>query len=135
MILACVAPSPDNLELAQRARRFVQTNLFDPDLGTERLQRELGMSRSRLRPAGSRAISSTGACSMPTPHLPMPATIVALSTLRSSAVSTTRQNSSRAFKREFGYSPGDVRAGAKDWPPSRPDIELQKLPQANDWAC
>jgi AraC-like DNA-binding protein len=54
MILACVAPSPDNLELAQdpvlleRARRFVQTNLFDPDLGAERLQRELGMSRSRL---------------------------------------------------------------------------------------
>lgn len=57
MILACVAPSSDRREearapitttLLERARRFVQANLFNPDLGSTTMQRELGLSRSRL---------------------------------------------------------------------------------------
>ena len=34
--------------LIERARRFAQANLFDRDLGSPMMQRELGLSRARL---------------------------------------------------------------------------------------
>ena len=57
MLQACIAPSPERLEeaenaissvLLERARRYIQTHLADPNLGSTELMRELGISRSRL---------------------------------------------------------------------------------------
>ncbi len=57
MILACVSPSTDHTEAAEgpianvlleRARQLVHSRLLDPNLGSELVRRELGISRTRL---------------------------------------------------------------------------------------
>lgn len=142
MILACVAPSPDNLEHAQdpittvlleRARRFVQTNLFNPDLGATIMQRELGVSRARLY----RLFEPYGGVAHYIQHRRLLDAHAALADAsdRRRIVDIAAQRGfndgaefSRAFKRAFGYTPSDVRAGAQDGPPSRPDTTLQTTP-------
>jgi len=139
MILACVAPSPDKLEEAQepitavlleRARRFVQTNLFDPDLDATTMQRELGMSRSKLY----RLFESSGGVARYIQHRRLLDAHAALADPdnRLRIIDIAEQHGfndgaefSRAFRREFGYSPSEVRAGMMEGPPSRPKSDLQ----------
>jgi len=127
MILACVAPSLDNLEHAQepittvlleRARRFVQTNLFNPDLDATIMQRELGMSRSRLY----RLFEPSGGVAHYIQHRRLLDAHAALADAndRRRIVEIAQQYGfndgaefSRAFRREFGYSPSEVRTGGK----------------------
>jgi AraC-like DNA-binding protein len=139
MILACVAPSPDKLEearepitavLLERARRFVQTNLFNPDLDATTMQRELGMSRSKLY----RLFESSGGVARYIQHRRLLDAHAALADTdnRLRIVDIAEQHGfndgaefSRAFRREFGYSPSEVRAGMMEGPPSRPSSDLQ----------
>ena len=141
MILACVAPSSDKHEQAQapitvalleRARHFVQTNLFNPDLGTTTMRRELGLSRSRLyrlfEPAGGvasyirhkRLLDAHAALA----DFTNPRRIVEIGEQYGFS---SAAEFSRAFKREFGYTPSEVRAGLKGNPPRQASIDLSTI--------
>ena len=123
MIDACVAPTPDriaaaltpiNSTLLERARETVQTNLMSPSLGVDSICRELGISRSRLyrlfeelggvvhyirsrRLLDAHRVLSGGADNRP---------IVEIAAERGFL---DPADFSRAFKREFGYSPREAR--------------------------
>ncbi|WP_244466846.1 helix-turn-helix domain-containing protein [Devosia geojensis] len=133
MLLACVAPSPDRLEeagnmianvLLERARRYIQANLHDPELGARGLLRELGVSRSRLY----RLFEPSGGVM----HYIQRRRLLAAHSMLADANNRRRifeiaesccfadgADFSRAFRREFGCSPSDVRAGTAhvvpDW--------------------
>jgi AraC-like DNA-binding protein len=145
MILACIAPTPDHLEeandqianvLLERARRFVQANMLDPDLGAASLQRELGVSRSRLyrlfEPHGGvvhyiqhrRLLDAYAALADPNDHR----RILDIAEERGF---TDGAEFSRAFKREFGYSPSEVRAPGGTTRPSRVLIDLGAMAPAD----
>ena len=127
MIVACIAPCPDHLEqaadlianvLLERVRSFVQANIVSPDLGVARLQRELGVSRSRLyrlfEPYGGvhhyiqhrRLLHAYSALADPNDHR----RILDIAEERGF---DDAAEFSRAFRREFGHSPSDVRAAGK----------------------
>jgi AraC-like DNA-binding protein len=132
MLLACAAPSPDRLSEAhepistamlERARRFVQAHLFDPDLDAEGLLRELGISRSRLY----RLFETSGGVVHYIQHRRLLGAHAALADPndRRRILDIAEEHGfsdgaefSRAFKREFGYCPSEVRAGVKDRPAS-----------------
>ncbi|MBW9114015.1 helix-turn-helix transcriptional regulator [Rhizobium cauense] len=123
MILACASstghPStvPEqltSLPLKERVHRFVQSNLMSPDLTTDRLCRELGVSRTRLyqvfEPEGGvhhyiqrRRLLSAHATLSDTANR-RPIVDIALEAGFSSAA-----HFSRAFSKEFGYSPREAR--------------------------
>jgi AraC-like DNA-binding protein len=133
MLLACIAPSPDRLEeagsmissvLLERARRYVQANLHDPELGSRGLLRELGVSRSRLY----RLFEPSGGVM----HYIQRRRLLAAHSMLADANDRRRifeiaesccfadgADFSRAFRREFGCSPSDVRSGTThsvpDW--------------------
>lgn len=128
MILACVAPCSDHVEAAreplttmllERARRCVQSKLYDPAFDAETLRRELGISRTRLyrlfEPSGGvkryiqhrRLLDAHSALADPNDHR----RIFEIADERGFADGA---EFSRAFKREFGYSPSDVRMGAHE---------------------
>ena len=140
MILACVAPSSDKVEqapitvaLLERAQRFVQTNLFNPDLGSKTMQRELGLSRSRLyrlfEPSGGvasyirhrRLLDAHAALA----DFTNPRRIVEIGEQYGFS---SAAEFSRAFKREFHYTPSEVRAGFKGGTPRQPSIDLNAIP-------
>ncbi len=139
MILACVAPSPDKLQqapvtvtLLERARRFVQANLFNPDLGSNSMQRELGLSRSRLY----RLFEPSGGVANYIRHRRLLDAHAALADFTSSRriVEIGEQygfssaaDFSRAFKREFRYTPSEVRAGFKGSSPRQSSIDLDTI--------
>jgi AraC-like DNA-binding protein len=144
MILACIAPTLDHLEeandpianvLLDRARRFVQAHVFDPDLGAESLQRELGVSRSRLyrlfEPYGGvihyiqhrRLLDAYAALADPNDHR-------RILDIAEEHGFTDGAEFSRAFRREFGYSPSDVRAPGRTSRASRVPIDLRVTPPA-----
>ena len=123
MILTCVSSSAadstvaephSNWALMERMRRFVQRNLMSPDLTTERLCRELGVSRTRLyqllEPDGGihhyiqrrRLLSAHAALSDITNRQQIGD--IAFAVGFSSAA-----HFSRAFSKEFGYSPREAR--------------------------
>ncbi|MDI7861609.1 helix-turn-helix domain-containing protein [Rhizobiaceae bacterium n13] len=141
MILACVSMSRDHVEgasdpistvLLERARRVVQTRLLDARLDAETLRRELGISRTRLyrmfEPSGGvrryiqhrRLLDAHSALSDPND----PRRILDIAEERGF---TDGAEFSRAFKREFGYSPSDVRMGIKGKLQSKPSPELQVI--------
>ena len=127
MILACVAPSPDHLDeagdpianvLLERARRFVQANIIAPELSAITLQRELGLSRSRLY----RLFERHGGVVRYIQHRRLLDAHAALADpndcrrildIAEERGFTDGAEFSRAFKREFGYSPSEVRRGGK----------------------
>lgn len=133
MLLACVAPSPDRLEeagkmitnlLLERARRYVQAHLFDPELCTRDLLRELGVSRSRLyrlfEPTGGivhyiQRRRLLAAHSM----LADPDDPRRIFEIAESCCFPDGADFSRAFRREFGCSPSDVRSGVTHATPDR----------------
>lgn len=141
MILACIAPSPDHLceaddpftdVLLQRACRFVQANMFSTGLGAASLQRELGVSRSRLyrmfEPHGGvvryiqhrRLLNAHGA-------LAGAGDLRSITDIAEEHGFTDGAGFSRAFKREFGYSPSEVRTRHKRSAPRRPDAGLEAV--------
>ena len=136
MIDACIAPTADriaaaltpiNATLLERARENVQNNLMSPALGVDSICRELGISRSRLyrlfedlggvvhyirsrRLLDAHRVLSGGIDNRP---------IVEIAAERDFL---DPADFSRAFKREFGYSPREARLQKR--PPS------QHLPEA-----
>ncbi|MBB3659228.1 AraC-like DNA-binding protein [Rhizobium sp. BK650] len=140
MILACVSPSADNaltashpiaVTLLDRAQKIIQSRLFDPSLGAETLERELGVSRSRLyrmfEPFGGvkhyiqhrRLLDAHAALANPSDQR----RILDLAEQRCFSDGT---EFSRAFKREFGYSPTDVRIGRRSNFPCRQAPALEE---------
>lgn len=141
MILACIAPSPDHLEearapmsnmLLERARQYVNANLYNPDLGNEMLCRVLGISRSRLyrlfEPSGGvmryilhrRLVDAHSKLADPS------------ETRRIFEIAEQRgfndgAEFSRAFRREFGYSPTEVRSRGLGAIPARPVADLASV--------
>ena len=123
MIDACIAPTTDriaaaltpiNATLLERARETVQNNLMSPTLGVDSICRDLGISRSRLyrlfedlggvvhyirsrRLLDAHRVLSAGTDSRP---------IVEIAAERDFL---DPADFSRAFKREFGYSPREAR--------------------------
>ena len=134
MILACTTRSADHIKDGQepitatlfaRARRFIQSKLFDATFDAETLRREMGISRTRLyrlfEPYGGvahyiqhrRLIDAHLALTDPGDQR----LIAEIAEQRGFSDGT---EFSRAFKREFGYSPSDVRKGGKNSAPSKP---------------
>ena len=123
MIDACIAPTQDrlaaatvpiNATLLERAREMVQHNLLSPTLGVDEICHELGVSRSRLyrlfeglggvvhyirsrRLLDAHRVLSAGSEDR---------TIVEIAAERDFL---DPADFSRAFKREFGYSPKEAR--------------------------
>lgn len=130
MILACLAPSSDRLDEAQRpidatlrerARRLIQEELLSPRLNVELLCKRLGVSRSRLyrlfEPAGGIA-HYIRARRLLDAHVSLADT---QDQRRIADIAADRgfldaAEFSRAFKREFGYTPSDVRRDASRGP-------------------
>lgn len=123
MIDACIAPTTDriaaaltpiNATLLERARETVQSNLMSPSLGVDSICRDLGISRSRLyrlfedlggvvhyirsrRLLDAHRVLAGGSDNRP---------IVEIAAERDFL---DPADFSRAFKREFGYSPREAR--------------------------
>jgi len=123
MLVTCLSSSAEysgpvepqgNLALMERIRRFVQRNLNSPNLTPDTLCRELGISRTRLyqlfEPSGGvlhyiqkRRLLSAHAALSNTANRQQ---IVEIAT----AVGfTSAAHFSRAFSKEFGYSPREAR--------------------------
>ncbi|OWW05444.1 AraC family transcriptional regulator [Rhizobium sp. R72] len=126
MILTWVSSSPahhssqethSNLPLKERVYRFVQHNLTSSDLTTDRLCRELGISRTRLYQAFEadggvhhyiqrRRLLSAHAALSDTSNRQQIVDIAFAAGFSSPA------HFSRAFSKEFGYSPREARTVA-----------------------
>lgn len=133
MILACVSPSADHLEMAShpiaitlldRAQKIIQAKLCDSTLGALTLERELGVSRSRLY----RMFEAFGGVKHYIQHrrlLDAHATLAnpndqrRILDIAEQLCFTDGTEFSRAFKREFGYSPTEVRSGKRSNFPCR----------------
>ncbi|OWW00468.1 helix-turn-helix domain-containing protein [Rhizobium sp. R693] len=126
MILTWVSSSPahlsspeshSNLPLKERVYRFVQQNLMSSDLTTDRLCRELGISRTRLYQAFEadggvhhyiqrrRLLSAHAALSDTTKRQQ-------IVDIAFAAGFSSPAHFSRAFSKEFGYSPREARTVA-----------------------
>jgi AraC-like DNA-binding protein len=137
MILACVSPSADHIEAAEgpianvlleRARQLVHSRLFDPKLGSEVVRRELGISRTRLynlfEPLGGvmhyiqhrRLLSAYAALTDPNDRR-------LIFQIAQERGFSDGAEFGRAFKREFGYSPSEVRNRRGGGIPLRSDLE------------
>lgn len=142
LLLAAITPSPDRLEeagalinhaLLERARQCVQDNLQNPALDVNFILRGLGVSRSRLY----RLFEASGGIM----HYIQKRRLLAAHKVLADPLSGRRifevaedfcfndaAEFSRAFRREFAYSPSDVRA-------HRPHLaadRVQSSPHAKD---
>ena len=138
MIRACVMPSPGTIEEAQapitrvlleKARSIVNARLFDPSFNAEALRRDLAISRTGLyrmfEPFGGvmhyvqhqRLLDAHAALADPNDKR----RIVEIAEQR---CFSDGAEFSRAFKREFGYTPTEVRAGRKSGIPRRSASEI-----------
>lgn len=123
MIEACILPTPDHLAAAarpidatllERARRLVHQYLTSPHFGTDELCRELRISRSRLY----RLFKQEGGVVhfIRTQRLIDAHRILASPTNRRTVTDLAMERHfldpadfSRAFKKEFGYSPREAK--------------------------
>jgi len=130
LLLACLAPTTERLAQAQRpidatllerARRLIQEELLSPRLNVDLICRRLGVSRSRLyrlfEPAGGIA-HYIRARRLLDAHISLANT---QDQRRIADIAADRgfldaAEFSRAFKREFGYTPSDVRREASQGP-------------------
>lgn len=127
MIAACVSPSPERVAASarrldlgrmERVRSVVRQHLRSPRIGPDALSRLVGISRSALY----RVMESEGGVSR---HIRRQRLLAARSALSDpgcdqsiSAVAeefcfSDAADFSRAFRRDFGLTPSDVRAAAK----------------------
>ncbi len=127
MVVACVAPSADRMAMASgpldatrkdKVRRFILRNLYSPNLGPDLMSKELGISRSNLY----RLLESEGGVvnyiklhrlwesftqlSDPRNTKPVAEIAEALRLADSSGFS-------RAFRKQFGASPTEVREAVR----------------------
>ena len=126
MIAAAVAPSPERVAVArnqiefgrmERVRKVIQRHLRSPVLGPTTLCRLVGISRSNLyrllEPAGGvahyiqkqRLLEAHAVLSNPT-------ATVKISAIADDLCFSDASSFSRAYKKEFGYSPGETRSAA-----------------------
>jgi AraC-like DNA-binding protein len=140
MLLACVTPSTDHWEMAaspisatllDRAQNQIQSRLFDSTLGARSLGRELGVSRSRLY----RMFEPFGGVNHYIQHRRLLDAHAALANLddQRRVLDIAEQRCfpdgtefSRAFKREFGYSPTEARSGRRSDFPCNQGTGLQE---------
>lgn len=126
MVAACLGPSSDRLAVAskqlgltlmERVRRSVRANLRSPSLGPQQLCREAAISRTRLY----RLLEGEGEVTHYVRRQRLSAGFAQLSDISNvlpifriaeMLCFTDTSNFSRAFRREFGMSPSDVRAAA-----------------------
>jgi len=127
MLLACAEPDAERLDeaedcisstLLERARRYIHGHLHDHELGPLALSRELGVSRSRLY----RLFEESDGVMRYIQRRRLAAAHVALADasdrrrimeIGESFCFGDGAEFSRAFRREFGYSPSEVRTGAR----------------------
>jgi AraC-like DNA-binding protein len=126
MICACLAPSADrvaearghiDLTLMERVRLAVRKNLRSPSLGPDKLCREAATSRSQLyrlleREGGVAHYIQRRRLSESFSMLCDPSSNVSIGKVAEMLCFADGSSFSRAFRREFGMSPRDVRAGA-----------------------
>ncbi len=127
MIAACIAPSPDRIAAAksqldvgrlEKVRRVVRRDLHSPLLGLDLICRSIGMSRSTLY----RLMESQGGVTryirrqrLVESHAALcdPAGGKSIAAIAEELCFADASEFSRAFRREFGASPSDVRAAAR----------------------
>jgi AraC-like DNA-binding protein len=126
MVAACLGPSSDRLAVAskqlgltlmERVRRSLRANLRSPSLGPQQLCREAAISRTRLY----RLLEGEGGVTHYVRRQRLSAGFAQLSDISNvlpvfriakMLCFTDTLSFSRAFRREFGMSPSDVRAAA-----------------------
>jgi AraC-like DNA-binding protein len=126
MVGACLAPAGDRradarpqirLTLMERVRQSVRRQLRSPSLGPDKLCREAAMSRSQLY----RLLEGEGGAAHYIQHQRLSESFAILcdtsnnlpiGLIAESLCFADASNFSRAFRREFGMSPSDVRAAA-----------------------
>jgi AraC-like DNA-binding protein len=126
MVAAAVAPSAERLAVAERqidlgrkerVRQAVRRHLRTPTLRPENLSRLVGMSRSNLY----RLFEDTGGVARYIQRerlleakavLSDPTTTQSISVIAEDLCFADASSFSRTFKREFGYSPSEVRSAA-----------------------
>lgn len=126
MVAACLAPSVDkvaaakrqiNLTLMERVRRAVREHLRSPSLGPDKLCREAATSRSQLY----RVLEGEGGVARYIQRQRLAESFAILCDVSNNASINAiaeilcfadASSFSRAFRREFGVSPKDVRAAS-----------------------
>src|SRR5271165_1491195 len=126
MVAAAIAPSAERVAGArgqidlgrkERVRQAVRRHLRTPTLGPKNLSRLVGMSRSNLY----RLFEDTGGVARYIQRdrllaaqtvLSDPATTQSISAIAEDLCFADASSFSRTFKREFGYSPSEVRSAA-----------------------
>ena len=134
MLGACLAPSADRLAVAkgpidltlmERVRQAVRTNLHLPSLGPDKLCREAATSRSQLY----RLLEGEGGVAhyIQRQRLAESFTLLCdvsnllpVAKIAELLCFADASSFSRAFRREFGMSPSDVRAASLIGPPPVP---------------
>jgi AraC-like DNA-binding protein len=129
VIAACVRPSGDQSHeanaaiealLFERAQSYIQLNLSNHDLTPDQLAQVLGVSRSNLY----RAFERVGGIFRYIQHCRLAAARAALSAGDRRQIKDiayrhgfrTASGFAKAFRREFGYSPGEARESSRDEP-------------------
>lgn len=137
MLSACLAPSAGrmteaerhiDLTMMERVRQAVRKNLRSPSLGPDKLCREAAMSRSQLY----RLLEGEGGVAHYIQRRRLSESFALLCDV-SNKISIGQvaemlcfadgSSFSRAFRREFGMSPRDVRAGAVGGSPPTPSLK------------
>ena len=127
MVAACVAPSADRsacalpqikLTMLEKVRRAVSRNLHSPSLGTGTLCRETAMSRSQLY----RVLESEGGVASyiqrrrlaeSFSRLCDTSNVLSIGDIAASLCFSDPSSFSRAFRREFGVTPTEVRGASR----------------------
>ena len=130
MFAACLAPSADtvraavsqiNFTLMEKVRRAVRRHLRSPSLGPDKLCREVAASRSSLY----RLLEGEGGVARYIQRQRLSESFAILAdasnTLSISSIAETlcfadASSFSRAFRREFGFTPGDLRVASISGP-------------------
>jgi len=131
MVAACVAPSAERSESAlpqikltmlEKVRQAVSKHLRSPSLGTDTLCRETAMSRSQLY----RVLESEGGVASYIQRRRLAESFsvlcdksntVPISDIAASLCFSDPSSFSRAFRREFGVTPTEVRGASRLGPP------------------